>query len=270
MAMTAPWLITVLALTLPAAVSALAAAPAHEWVRLPEQENFTTVLRYPDRAAGVAVATFELMARPVTNGDFLAFVQAHSSWRRDRIPALFAETRYLEHWPGPTDLDGQTAQPGQPVTQVSWFAADAYCRHLGARLPTWTEWEYAAAADEHRHDARADPAWRERILTWYARPSNRPLPMVGQGPANAYGVHDLHGLVWEWVDDHGALLVSADNREQGDPDLLAFCGAGALSTEDRENYAVLMRIALLSALDADDVTGNLGFRCARDPTGVSP
>ena len=60
-----------------------------------------------------------------------------------------------------------------------------------------------------------------------------------------------------------ALLVSADNREQGDPDLLRFCGAGAVTLQLRENYAVLMRVAMLSSLQANDTTNNLGFRCAR-------
>ena len=60
------------------------------------------------------------------------------------------------------------------------------------------------------------------------------------------------------------LLVSGDNRDQGDPDNLKFCGAGALSMDDRENYAVLMRVAMLSSLEAANTTGNLGFRCAKD------
>jgi len=41
----------------------------------------------------------------------------------------------------------------------------------------------------------------------------------------------------------------------------------SLSTQDRENYAILMRIALLSSLKAADTTANLGFRCARNATG---
>ena len=79
-------------------------------------------------------------------------------------------------------------------------------------------------------------------------------------------MRDLHGLVWEWVDDFNALLVSADNREQGDPDLLRFCGAGAITLQQRDNYAVLMRIAMLSSLKAADTTANLGFRCAKPTT----
>lgn len=246
-----------------------AAAADSGWVPLPGHPDFASVLRWPDQAGSVKVAPFELMRTPVTNGQFLRFVLHHPQWQRGRVPEVFAEARYLQHWEGPVRL-GPHARAGQPVTHVSWFAADAYCRALGGRLPTWAEWEYAAAADATRPDARADPAWREAILAWYARPSNRPLPDVGQGGANVYGVHDLNGLVWEWVEDHAALLVSADNRDQGDPDVLQFCGAGALSTDDRENYAVLMRIALLSSLDAADVTGNLGFRCARPLPGEPP
>ena len=130
-------------------------------------------------------------------------------------------------------------------------------------MPTWSEWEYAAASDETRRDARKDPAWRERILSWYSRPSSGPLPRAGLQNPNAYGVQDLHGLVWEWTDDFSSLMIAADNRKQGDPDKAKFCGAGALSMDDRENYAVLMRVAMLSSLEARSTTANLGFRCAR-------
>lgn len=262
-------------------LSAAAAPDVEHWVHLPGTGKFSTVLRYEEvvqaaaepaaAAAGtVRVAPFELQRTPVSNAEFLAFVVRHPQWRRGVVATVFAEPRYLSHWSGPLSL-GPQALPQQPVVQVSWFAAQAYCETLGARLPTWTEWEYAAAADATRADARADPAWRERILAWYSRPSSAPLAEVGQGQPDVHGLHDLNGLVWEWVEDYAAMLVSGDNREQGDADLLRFCGAGALSTNDRENYAVLMRIAMLSALEAADTTGNLGFRCARDPTtGVVP
>ena len=224
--------------------------------------TFESALRYEDRERATRVAPFAMMRTPVTNAQFLAFVRTHPEWRRDRVPRVFAESRYLAHWQGPTTL-GANAMPDQPVTWVSWFAADAYCASIDARLPTWNEWEYVAAADERRRDARKDPAWRERILAWYSRPSNTALPRAGLQTPNAYGLQDVHGLVWEWTEDFASLLVSADNREQGDPDEKKFCGAGALSMNDRDNYAVLMRVAMLSSLEAGDATANLGFRCAR-------
>ena len=225
---------------------------------------FRTAFRYEDVRGPMRVAPFALMRKPVTNGEFLAFVKQRPQWRRDRVATVFAESRYLSHWAGPQSL-GATTIAGQPVVQVSWFAAQAYCEAQGARLPTWLEWEYAAAADKTRRDARHDPVWRERILSWYSRPSSKALPRAGLQPTNAYGVQDLHGLVWEWTDDFSALLVDADNRNQDDADNAKFCGAGALSMDDRENYAVLMRVAMLSSLDADDTTANLGFRCAKGP-----
>ena len=231
------------------------------WVRLPGG-NFRSTLKYED-ASTVKIAPFALQKQPVTNAQFLAFVQAHPQWRRDKVASVFAEPRYLSHWAGPAQLTGK-AQAQQPVVQVSWFAASAYCDAQGGHLPTWSEWEYAAAADETRRDARKDPVWRERILGWYGRPSNTALARAGLQTPNAYGVQDLHGLVWEWTDDYSSLLVSSDNRNQGDADKFKFCGAGALSMDDRENYAVMMRVAMLSSLQARDTTGNLGFRCARD------
>ena len=254
-----PWAAAILLSTIAAA--AAAGELAEGYARIPGGE-FRSALRYEDAPAGVRVAPFLLMRKPVTNAEFLAFVRAHPEWQRGRAPAALAEARYLSRWAGPLDLGGAGAD--RPVIWVSWFAADAYCAEQSARLPTWTEWEYAAAADESRRDARTDPAWRERILAWYAQPSSAELPPVGRRPANLYGVYDLHGLVWEWVDDASALLVSSDNREQGAADKLRFCGAGALSTDDRDNYATLMRVALLSSVGAADATGNLGFRCARD------
>lgn len=222
-------------------------------------------------AAGVkevAVADFRLDRTPVTNAQFARFVQQHPQWRRDQIAALFADERYLSHWASPTD-PGDTIR-NQPAVRVSWFAASAYCEARGARLPTWYEWEYAAAASATKADARHDPAWQQVVLSWYARSASSALPDVGRLPANYYGIQDLHGVIWEWVDDFSGMLVAGDNRQQSDPDSLRFCGPGALTMEQKENYPTLMRIALLSSMQARYTGAAMGFRCAGNARSAKP
>jgi len=246
---------------LTAALALSSVAHADDMARIPGVE-WTSILPTNTKAKTVHVAPFRLDRSPVTNEAFLAFVRSRPEWQRQRAPDALADEGYLRKWAGPLTL-GAAVDARQPVTSVSWFAARAYCEARGARLPTWYEWEVTAAADEHTRDARRQPGWQQRVLNWYSRPSTGPLPRVGEQPPNLYTVRDLHGLVWEWVEDFNALMISGDSREQGDPDLLKFCGSGALSIEDRENYALAMRLALLSSLQANATTMNLGFRCAR-------
>lgn len=257
-----PWVAALLAL--PAAAGGV---PGSEFVRV-EGARFESVLPVDVDALHAEVGPFWLQRAPVTNAQFERFVIQHPAWARGSAPALFVDASYLRDWEAPAKA-GSKARPEQPVVHVSWFAATAYCEAQGARLPTWHEWEWAAAADERVADARKDPAWRQRMLNWYAETGGHDLRAVAQGKPNMHGLHDLHGLVWEWVEDYGALMVSGDNREQGDPDLTKFCGTGALSMEQKENYAVLMRIAMLSSLEARYTTANLGFRCAKDAPGLS-
>ena len=251
-----------------ALVAALLAAlagngTAAEYVQVPAG-TLTSAIAPDAVGTPVPIDAFSIRVTPVTKGEFRRFIEARPEWQRGRVPQTFADRRYLQDWRSANAV-GDAHAEDEPVVNVSWFAAEAYCEAEGGRLPTWHEWEYVAAADATRRDARADPAWRARILGWYSRPATGPLPAVG-GKPNVYGVRDLHGVVWEWVDDFNALLVDGDSRSGEDADKLRFCGAGAINLQDRENYAVLMRIALLSSLNGSDSTTSLGFRCVR-PVG---
>lgn len=222
-----------------------------------------TVLPADGVAADATVAPYLLRSRLVTNAEFAAFVRAHPAWRRDRAPALFAAPTYLSGWGDATDpapLAGDA-----PVVHVSWYAARAYCASERARLPRWYEWEFAAAADATRADARDDDAWLATILNWYADAGKAAPRGVAAGAPNFHGIHDLHGLVWEWVEDYSGLFVNADSRAKGEQKMLDYCGGAAVSLADRRNYAILMRLALLSAMDGQQDGASLGFRCARDP-----
>ena len=252
-------LLSVLALLL--AEAALASAVDAQPVLIPAG-SFASVLPQSAATKRVHVKTFRLDRAPVTNAQFARFVRKDPSWQRDRVARLFADEQYLRHWPSATA--SLPADANKPVTHVSWFAASAYCEARGARLTTWHEWEYVAAASTTERDARDDPEWLQQILSWYSQSARGGLANVGSAPANLYGVHDLHGLVWEWIDDLPSLLVANDSREQGDPDEMRFCGAGAVSMEQKENYAMLMRIAMLSSMKASYTSSTMGFRCATD------
>jgi formylglycine-generating enzyme len=253
--------LTVVTLALTSLIVTAEPATQSPWVAVPGG-TFESVLPPAANVKQVSIRKFYLDRTPVTNAQFAAFVQKNPQWRRDRVARVFADEQYLSHWQSPLVPGKEGAN--KPVVHVSWFAASAYCEARGARLPTWHEWEFVAAASATMKDARNDPAWRQQILSWYSRSGRAELPEVGSTPENLYGIRDMHGVVWEWVEDLSGMLVSSDNREQSDPDLMRFCGEGALTMEQKENYATLMRIAMLSSMKASYTSATMGFRCAAD------
>ena len=234
---------------------------AAEYVAIPGKQ-FASVLSGPDAKNQARVPSFAMRTSPVTRGEYLQFLRTYPEWQRDQVASIFADASYLHAWASASDA-GNEKTSTQAVTSVSWHAAQAYCESEDARLPSWYEWELVAAADEQHADARSDPAWRASILSWYSESQEQSANKISR-PPNYYGIRDMHGVIWEWVSDFNALLISPDSRTQGDPDKLQFCGAGAISLQNKENYAILMRVALLSSLTGASTTDNLGFRCARD------
>jgi formylglycine-generating enzyme len=220
------------------------------------------LIRSKDEPERVPVASFLLDARPVTNAEFLEFVRSHPTWQRSRVSPLFADSSYLTAWAGDLEL-GERAPPDAPVVSVSWFAARAFAKAQGKRLPTTAEWERAAVAGFTTADGATEPNFTSTVLAWFARPTPTRLPNAGAGPANFFGAHDLLGLVWEWVDDFNTAMVTGESRGDTGLERTLFCGAGAAGAQDLTNYPAFMRAGLRSSLRANYTVANLGFRCAR-------
>lgn len=208
-------------------------------------------------SARVSVAAFAIDGEPVTHGEFLRFVRANPAWRKSAIKAVFAEHSYLSDWRGDLDAGGASTLE-QPVRNVSWFAARAYCEAHGKRLPTTDEWEYVASADEKRRNATSDPAFIQRLIAIYT--SHR------GGFRNVYGVDALHGDAWELTDDFNSVVLPDDSRTTGsgvdarDHDL--YCAGSALGATDPSNYPAFLRSAVRAGLSGRSATSHIGFRCA--------
>jgi formylglycine-generating enzyme required for sulfatase activity len=149
--------------------------------------------------------------------------------------------------------------------RVSWFAARAYARALGLRLPTTAEWELAAAAGYTQPDGKSDAAMKRDLYAWLARPVPVVLADVATTRLNFHGIRALHGLVWEWVDDFNTAMVTGESRADSGLERDLFCGAGSVGAKDTTDYAAFMRQALRSSLQANNTTTSLGFRCALSP-----
>jgi ergothioneine biosynthesis protein EgtB len=143
------------------------------------------------------VPTFSLSNRVITNGEYLAFMEAGGYARPEFWLSLGWTTVNEQHWNAPLywqQRDGawwnftlsgfRPVNESEPVTHVSYFEADAYANWDGARLPTEFEWEHAASGlpiegnfvDEQRfHPARAPALNGENAL------------------------HQMFGDVWEWT-----------------------------------------------------------------------
>jgi len=237
---------------------------ASPMVKIPEGDYVPFLQQSPGKGkARIApgptrVAAFRLDAFPVTNAQFLDFVREHPEWRRSRVKPLFADNHYLAKWRSDVELPDKDSGPA-PVTNVSWFAAEAYCEARGLKLPTTEQWEFALA-----DQGRKQEVVESRSLEWLARPNPARLPAVGGGEANGYGVYDLVGLVWEWTLDGSSFMTGTEQRNTSSKDDAAFCGSGSIGVSDATNYPAFMRYAMRSSLKANYAVENVGFRCEGD------
>ena len=128
---------------------------------------------------------FLLAKYPVTNAQYAEFMRAAGT--KSRKPDYWDERRFN--------------QPEQPVVGVSWHNVQAFCKWAGCRLPTEAEWEYACRAGTTSEYSFGDDAKELEQYAWYDKNSSNQSQPVGTKQPNPWGLHDMHGNVWEWCQD---------------------------------------------------------------------
>lgn len=223
--------------------------------------SYTPLFKSESGPNKIQVDAFALDVFPVTNREYYLFSQENARWSKTDIKPVFADQNYLVH----LSNDALLEEVGnQPVTNISWFSARAFCKSKGKRLPTTDEWELAAQASHDKANGSEDPEYNQTILEWYSKPASASLPNVKETEANFWGVHGMHGVVWELVNDFNTSLVTGESRADSQLDKQLFCGAGAASSVNPNDYAAFMRYALRSSYQASYTMTSLGFRCAQD------
>src|SRR6266850_1391929 len=142
-----------------------------------------------------------LASRPVTNGEYIAFIEDNGYTRPEFWLSLGWMTVNEQRWNAPlywTKRDGawwnftlsglRPVDQSEPVTHVSYFEADAYANWAGARLPTEFEWERAALSC---------PIEGNFVETELFHPVAVVSAVSGDKPGK--GLHQIFGDVWEWT-----------------------------------------------------------------------
>ena len=155
-----------------------------------------------------------------------------------------------------------------PVVDVTWDDAKAFCEQADSALPTEAEWEYAARGGSITRWSFGDDESQLGDYAWFTRNSGYRSQEVATRLPNPLGLRDMHGNVWEWVEDCYDSNIYASRARQNfldNPVNLTNCEYRVLRGGAFLNFARDLRSAYRDGFEPVLRFGYIGFRCVRRP-----
>lgn len=181
----------------------------------------------------VTLSAFRMSKYEITNAQYAAFLNAKSIGSNGLYAAGAYPTQtliYANSSMGLTYSGSQwvpvTGYEDAPVINVTWYGATEFATYIGGTLPTEAQWEYACRAGTTTPFNTGDFLTNGQANYYWAYPYNggtntvttypgKTQP-VGTYAANAYGLYDMHGNVWEWCSDwYGTYPTTAQTDPTG-------------------------------------------------------